>query len=448
MPAGWKRSFLQSSKLRIAGTVLQQELRGLTGSSLLWCMLAALSLLLGYSFIEAVKLFSQASQTALAYPALAGGMNPLAGIFRPTFGAYYLVETLLLPFVIIRLIGQDKQNGTLKLLLQLPISPAALNLIKLVAMAGVWLLILLPGISTIIVWHCLGGTVYLPEIICLLLGHTLYALLIICITMFATAISNSLPTAAMICLVTTLGSWVLDFAAGNGGGLGILGNWSFTTQLRLFESGLLATNAVVYFFGLALFFFICASIWIHPGRNLYHRLKALSWAAVILLVVVSGIMQMPRYMDVTENHQHSFNPADTRALRELKKPLKITIHLTREDGRYYDLEHDILAKLQRIVPHLQIILNKPRASSLFGAAEDENYGLIEYDYDGKHEQSYSNSYQEILPLLHGLAGQKVNPDKISEYTGHPLVTNAGIYQWWFYLALPLAFLLAAWKARK
>jgi hypothetical protein len=75
-------------------------------------MLIILSFLTGYSFIQAVTLFSQASRTALSYPDMASGMHPLAGIFVPTFGAYYLVETLLLPFVIIRLIGQDKQNGT------------------------------------------------------------------------------------------------------------------------------------------------------------------------------------------------------------------------------------------------------------------------------------------------------------------------------------------------
>jgi ABC-type transport system involved in multi-copper enzyme maturation permease subunit len=411
-------------------------------------MLTILSLLLGYSFMQAVNLFSQASQTALTYPALAGGMNPLEGIFVPTFGAYYLIETLLLPFVIIHLIGQDKQNGTLKLLLQLPLSPAVLNLLKLAAVAGIWLLILLPGISVFITWQYLGGAIYLPEILCLLLGHTLYALIIVSIAMFATSISDSLPTAAMICLAATLGSWVLDFAAGSGGWLGLLGSWSFTTQLRQFENGLLSTNSIVYIFALALFFFISASIWIHPGHSHYHKLKSLFWAAVILLVTATGIMQVPSYLDVTENHKHSFNPADTRALKEMKKPLKITIHLTREDGRFYDFNHEILVKLCRIVPHLQVVFSKTRSAGLFGAAGDENYGLIEYDYDGRHEQSYSNSTREILPLLHALAGQEVKPDKLPDYTGHPLVTDARNYQWWFYLALPLIFLFAAWKARR
>jgi hypothetical protein len=411
-------------------------------------MLIILSFLLGYSFMQAVNLFSQASRTALAYPAMAGGMNPLEGIFVPTFGAYYLVETLLLPFVIIRLIGQDKQNGTLKLLLQLPLSPFSLNLLKLAAMTGAWLLILLPGISTFIIWQYLGGALYLPAILCLLLGHTLYALLIICMAMFATAVSKSLPTAAMICLTATLGSWVLNFAAGSGGGLGRLGNWSFTSQLRQFENGLLSSNSIIYFCGLALLFFISASIWIHPGRGLLHKLKSLAGALLVLLIVTSAAMQAPRYLDLTENHKHSFNPADVRALKKMRKPLKITIHLTREDGRLYDFEHEILAKLRRIVPHLEVVFSKTQSTGLFGAAADDKYGLIEYDYAGRHKQSYSNSPEEILPLLHALAEQKVKPDRLPDDTGHPLAANAEAFQWWFYLGLPLIFLFAAGRARK
>ena len=223
---------MQLSNFQLSRVLLVQEMRTVLVSPALWGMLIILSLLVGYSFMQAVELFSQASLTALSYPALASGMNPMEGIFVPTFGAYYLVETLLLPFVIIRLVGQDKQNGTLKLLLQLPLSPFALNAIKLSAVSVVWLFSILPGVSVLIIWQYLGGAVYFPEILTLILGHTLYSLTIVCIAMFATVISNALPTAAMICLAATLGSWVLDFAAGDGGWMSILSSWSLTTLLR------------------------------------------------------------------------------------------------------------------------------------------------------------------------------------------------------------------------
>jgi len=439
---------LQLSKLHLSRVLLMQEIRTVLVSPALWGMLIILSLLVGYSFIQAVNLFSQASRTALSYPDLASGMNPLEGIFVPTFGAYYLIETLLLPFVIIRLLGQDKQNGTLKLLLQLPLSTFTLTAIKISAIGVVWVFFLLPGISVLVIWQYLGGAIYFPEILTLLLGHTLYSLTIVCIAMFATAISNALPTAAMICLAATLGSWVLDFAVGSGGWLGVLGPWSLTTLLRQFENGLLSSVAIITFAALSLLFFIAASIWLHTGKKVYHKVKTLFGGIAVILVVASTIVQLPIYVDVTENHRHSFNPADVRALQQMKEPLQITIHLSREDSRLYDLKHEVLTKLRRVVPNLEVVFAKMQSTGLFGASEDDNYGLIEYEYAGKHDQSYSNSTLEILPLLHALAGHEVTPDKVTNYNGHPLVADASWSKWWFYLLLPMVFALGACLVRQ
>ncbi len=436
------------SKLQISRLLLVQEIRVLLGSPALWAMLIILAMLTGFSFIQAVDLFSQASRTALSYPELASGMNPLEGIFVPTFGAYYLVETLLLPFVIIRLVGQDKQNGALKLLLQLPLSPFSLNAIKLAALTVVWGLIMAPAFSVFVIWRWLGGAVYLPEILTLILGHTLYSLTISCIAMFAAAICDSLPSAAMICLAATLGSWVLDFAGANGGWLAIPAAWSLTTLLRQFENGLLSSPAVAAFCGLSLLFFISASILIHPGKKTAAKIKIIFPAAAAVLIVVAGIISTPGYIDVSDNLKHSFNPADARALRQMNKPLKITIHLSRQDSRLYDLEHEVLAKLRRDVPRLEIIFADTRLSGLFSGTEDDNYGLIEYEYNGRHEKSYSNSPEEILPLLHKLAGHRVKPDIMPDYAGHPLVADASATGWCFYLVMPLLFLLMACLIRR
>lgn len=74
----------------------------------------ALTFLVGYGFIQAVDLYSQASKSALEFPELARGMVPLEGILVPTLGSLYLTSTLLLPFIAIRAIAQDKETGALK----------------------------------------------------------------------------------------------------------------------------------------------------------------------------------------------------------------------------------------------------------------------------------------------------------------------------------------------
>lgn len=441
----------QPSRQGLVRAILLQEIRGLLVSPALWGMFIILSLLVGYSFFQAVDLFSQASRTAAAYPELAAGMNPLDGIFVPTFGAYYLCQTMLLPFVAIRLIGLDKQSGALKLLLQLSLSPPTLCGLKLSAMALVYLAALLPAASALILWHMMGGYIYLPETAALLAGHGLYFLAVVTIAMFAGAVSDSLPTAAMLCLAVTLGSWVLDFAAvGQSGLLGALGAFSLTNMLRQFENGLPTTTAVAIFLCISLFFFLSTVIWLHPGRSTRMKLGMSCAAFAVVFCIGWSSFLFPGYMDVTENRRHSLNPADSHALHTLNKPLTLTIHLDPQDSRLMDLKQNILAKLRRNMPKLKI--NYPEntsTASLFRAAEDDLYGLIEYSYNGRHDQSYSNSEHEILGIIYSLAGLKVIPDPVPVYNGHPLEAQVSAgSKWWFYCLLPALFLCGGLYGRK
>ncbi len=406
----------------------------------LWLVLVALSLLTGYSFIQAVDLFSEASRTALAHPQLASAMNPTEGVFVPLFGAYYLVETLLLPFVVIRLAGQERQTGTLKLLLQRPVSPTTLNGIKLLALLPAALAWLAPALSAVLIWHLLGGALHYPELLTLLLGHLLYALVIACVALFATAVSGSLAAAAMICLGITLGNWVLDFAASGNDLLASLSRISLTPPLRRLESGLLSSADIVLFLAWSLLFFLAASVLFHPGRPLRQRVTGLLLVAAIVPALGWAAMQHPLYLDLTENRRHSFDPAEERALSQLDGTLKITIHMARDDSRAQDLERKVLERLRRTVPHLDVLWADTSSGGLFSAPENDNYGLIEYDYQGRHDQSYSTSEHEILPIIHALAGQEVVPEPSPPYTGHPLVADPGPAGGWFYLALPVLYL--------
>jgi uncharacterized membrane protein len=436
-------------KQRLARYILAQEIRGLLLSPALWLMFIIVSLLTGYSFFLAVELFSQASRTALSFPELARGMNPLDGIFVPTFGAYYLSQTLLLPFVAIRLIGQDKQSGALKLLLQLPLSPLELCGLKLTAIGLVLLVSLIPAISVLVLWHSMGGHIHGPEIAVLFAGHALYALTVVTLGMFVAVITDSLPTAAMVCLSVTLGSWVLDFAAGGQGGvLDALRGLSLSAKLHQFENGLLATTYAAPFLFLGALFFLLASIWLHPGKKLSLKVGLSFALGVVLCFVLAGAMHIPGCLDVTENQRHSFNPADSRALQKMNKELILTIHLNPGDSRLLDMEKGILAKLHRTVAQLNIQYVQDTSTGLFGATENDEYGLIQYEYDGRRDQSYSNSQEEVLAIIYGLAGVRIIPEEIPAYQGYPLVTAATKGKWWFYIFLPLLFLCGALYSRK
>ena len=100
--------------------LVAKEWRELIASRSFWLLLMMIGPLAGHGFIVAVGQYAEASGLNGNPAALPQALTPLDGLLVPTLGAYDLAATLLLPFVAIRLIAGEKENGGLKLLLQLP----------------------------------------------------------------------------------------------------------------------------------------------------------------------------------------------------------------------------------------------------------------------------------------------------------------------------------------
>src|SRR6476659_1464200 len=104
----WRTCFLRSHEtFRVRDAplwpLLVKELWEVLSGRALWTMLLLLCPLIGYSFVQAVSLYSEASVAALQAPVLGRGLSPLDGVLVPAFGAWYVGITLLFPFVAIRL---------------------------------------------------------------------------------------------------------------------------------------------------------------------------------------------------------------------------------------------------------------------------------------------------------------------------------------------------------
>src|ERR1700687_4344304 len=148
----WRISFLPSPEtFRVQGAPLQpllvKEGWEILSGRALWTMLLLLCPLVGYSFFQAVSLYGEASTAGLQSPVLASTLSPLDGILVPTLGAFYVAVTLLFPFVAIRALGQEKETGALRLLVQLPYRPATLVSTKLLAVLVAWLITFIPALS-------------------------------------------------------------------------------------------------------------------------------------------------------------------------------------------------------------------------------------------------------------------------------------------------------------
>jgi plastocyanin/ABC-type transport system involved in multi-copper enzyme maturation permease subunit len=424
--------------------LLGKELRELFVGRALWAMLLVEAPLVGFSFQQSVYLYSEASKSALRLPNLISGLSPLDGIVSPTFGAVYLLNTFLLPFVAIRLIAGETQHGGLTLLLQLPVSSGRLVLIKLVALAVGWTLALVPGLCALVFWLALGGHLNASEVAAVLLGHALYALVIVGVAFLAAAVTESSATAAIVALAVTLGSWALDFAGSTQAGpIRAIAGLSLTTSLRTLEHGLVGTPQTLTLGLLGAALLALTAIWLPTGST--RRRKMLGSAGVlgVAAAAIALAVLFPAYADVSENRRSSFNPADERALRQMDQGLRVSVYLSPTDTRRHDLDRNVLSKLGRSVPNLVVDEPSTGTSGLFGGTPGEQYGKVVYEYQGRRAESRSTTQREILPLLYNLAGLQVQPDPVAAYRGFTLVADARGLGWWFYALFP-ALCLAGW----
>src|SRR5215204_2449126 len=417
--------------------LLRKELWEVVGGRALWTMLLLVCPLIGYSYVQAVSLYGEASTAGQQSPVLATSLSPLDGILVPTFGAAYVAVTLLFPFVAIRVLAREKETGALRLLVQLPYRTSTLIAAKLGAVLAAWLVVSVPVLSSVILWKLAGGHLSAAETSNLIGGHLLYGLLVGAIALFAASVSESSATAAIITLAFTIGSWVLDFTiAGQPGAVEWIARLSLTQILRPFEQGLLSAGIIFGVIGTIIGFASLAGVWLTPGHPI--RTKIIRSAGCILIVAF-GLFIASRIafaVDVTEDRRNSFSAADELALAALKEQLVVTVHLAPEDPRYQDLRRNVLGKLQRAMTNVSIRLASGRQS--FGnQTGDDAYGQVELAYGSRSDTTRSTSPRELLPMLYGLAGvQPLATQPGAEYPGYPLIADELAALTWYFGGLP------------
>lgn len=431
------------------GTLVALELRQLFFARAFLALLLATCPLVGYSFGHAVALYAEASKSALQFSEFAKGMTPLDGILVPTFGGFYLLTTLIYPFVAIRSLAWDRQTGGWALLIQMPFHRATLFAAKILAALAAWATTLLVPLAAVAVWITLGGRVWAPELVNFLLGHFAYAVCVTGIALFAAAVTEAAATAAIVALAATVGIWALDFAAAGASEawLAALAEISPTAMLRQFERGLFAPPQALRLILLGLGLTMAGGAWLATGRKLPVRFLGVLAALLATGVLLVSVGKVNGYRDLTEDRRLSFNPADEAALARMQQGLVITIHLSPEDSRYREFDANVLSKLKRWVQPLEIQIISADTTR-FASSDDERYGLIAYDYAGRHDASRSTSPREILPLLHALAGVTVMPVELPVFHGYPLVADARAYDGMFFAVLPLAALGGWWWLRR
>jgi ABC-2 type transport system permease protein len=404
--------------------LLQKERRELVASRSWWVLLLAMGPLAGVSFISAVRTYGEVSGLNGTAGGVGEAMSPLTGVWAPTFSACELAAVFLLPFVVIRLAGGDRQNGTLKLELQQGMPSIALVAAKtIVALAG-WLIAMLAPLSAILLWKSYGGTLYAPELATLIAGHVLNAALTIALGAAMAAIAEHPSTAAILTLGVTVGTWILNFFAAIQGGF-----WervaAYTPAILVgdFQHGLVRLDAVLIALAVVLAGLAITAIWMRLGIPL--RRRALESAALLAIAAcaIAGCSHVRGSWDTSESRGNSFPVADERALRQIHQPLRIEVHLAPEDPRRVELERRALSKLRRVLPDTEVTYVSATSIGLFEQT-NEGYGEIRYSLGKEKATSRVTTEEGVLEVVFSLAGiQPPKEDEDAAFHGHPLAAR-------------------------
>ncbi|MCK5807432.1 ABC transporter permease [bacterium] len=410
-----------------------KELRALFFSKAAVLFLIILSLLTGYSFYSAVSLYSNASVSAIGNPLYAAGFEPVPGLFVPLFGGLFLLFSLFLPFVVIPLIVSEKEQNTLTFLLQIPFSITEILMAKVAAATLFLLTSFVVMMPATLIWWMYGGHIPLGELALLHAGYLLYGLFVIAVSLFSASLFSNSATASLLSIFLITFSWVIDF----GRDMNIspllltLSEWTTTRMLHLFESAVFSSSALFYFLTISLVFFLLTRI--------FFAIKpSLSWVISLAVSLVFGVfitLFFDYSFDMSESHKHSFPPHITAALQQLP-PVDVSVYLRRSDSRFKDYEATVIERVHLVKSDLNITM-------MHGEILDEKYGLFIYKVGDKTVETYSNSEDEIFPLLFELAGIAGGVGVEEEpFPGYPLVVNQDKLIWIsliYYLLIPLLF---------
>ena len=148
--------------------------------------------------------------------------------------------------------------------------------------------------------------------------------------------------------------------------------------------------------------------------------------------------------DASENRRNSFSRADEVALSQIQQPLKITVVLSPEDPRLTDYEQNILRKLRRVLPRLNVEYSSSGRTGLFEKPED-HYGEIWYEMNGRRVMERSTIEEVVLEQIYNLAA--IAPPPRSEenaFSGYPLSVTSRGASWIFYGLWPLMIIIGWW----
>lgn len=235
-------------------SIAKKEIRSYFSSPVAYVVLFAFILIFGYFFYNLVMWFNLQAMQMAQNPYYAQQINVNEMVFSPLFHNMVLILILLVPLLTMRLLAEEKKNGTDELLYTSPLTVGQIVLGKY--LAALFMLAVMLGLTALLSLFAFAfGN---PEFAPWLTGYAGLFLLgaaALAVGLFFSALTENQIVAAILTFLTLLLLLVLNWLAqiGSGSWQGVVGYLSFSQHFEDMARGILSVKDAVYFLSLSAF---------------------------------------------------------------------------------------------------------------------------------------------------------------------------------------------------
>ena len=229
-------------------TLMRREFSGFFFSLTGYVIIAAAAFLTGYSFDLVIGKLQGTPMT-----------SPVTEIFYDT-AYFWLILLLAAPIITMRLFALEKFSGTYETLMTTPVSDLQVVAAKFTAAILFYMVMWLPLLACVLLvqrYTSGQGALDAGAVGCTFLGIFLMGCLFISLGCFASALTRSQATAAMISVFFSMSlfmsSWLTDKLPASGWKGQVLSLFALRDQMDEFVRGIVDSRTIVFYVTLTLF---------------------------------------------------------------------------------------------------------------------------------------------------------------------------------------------------
>lgn len=184
------------------------------------------------------------------------------GSFNSTLSTMGFILLVIVPILTMRILAEDRKNGTEVLLITSPVSITSMVVGKYLAVCFVFLIMTVLSFVYPIVLAAFGGT-FTVELVGGYVGFLLLGMTFIAVGVFASSLTENQVVAVIISYVALLIMWLAGSLSSMLGGVAakILNWFSLLSRYEDFNRGILGLSPVVYYLSfVAVFLFLTTRV--------------------------------------------------------------------------------------------------------------------------------------------------------------------------------------------